>query len=84
VSTPLPLATPATWQDDAACADAPAELFFSSEEEDQREALALCDACPVRSSCLEYALDNNEQYGIWGGVREQDRRRLNRERRQAA
>jgi WhiB family transcriptional regulator, redox-sensing transcriptional regulator len=80
----LPLVTSTTWQDEAACADAPAELFFSNDEEDQREALALCEACPVRSECLEHALATNEQYGIWGGVREQDRRRLNRERRHAA
>jgi WhiB family transcriptional regulator, redox-sensing transcriptional regulator len=84
VSTPLPLVVPGAWQDQAACADADAEVFFSLDEEDQREALALCDACPVRSECLEHALVNREQYGIWGGVREQDRRRMTRERRQAA
>jgi WhiB family transcriptional regulator, redox-sensing transcriptional regulator len=84
VSTPLPLVTPGSWQDHAACADADADLFFSSDEEAQREALAYCDACPVRSACLEHAVTNREQYGIWGGVREQDRRRITRERRQAA
>jgi WhiB family transcriptional regulator, redox-sensing transcriptional regulator len=84
LSTPLPLVVPGTWQDQAACTDADADLFFSLDEEDQREALALCDSCPVRNECLEYAVVNREHYGIWGGVREQDRRRLTRERRQAA
>jgi WhiB family transcriptional regulator, redox-sensing transcriptional regulator len=78
------LATPASWQDEAACADADADLFFAADEERQREALALCSGCPVRDACLEHALATGEQYGIWGGVREQDRRRISRERRQAA
>jgi WhiB family transcriptional regulator, redox-sensing transcriptional regulator len=82
--TTLPLVAPDTWQDQAACGDADADLFFSLDEDDQREALAYCDACPVRSACLEQAVRNREQYGIWGGMREQDRRRLTRERRQAA
>jgi WhiB family transcriptional regulator, redox-sensing transcriptional regulator len=84
VPTTLPLVPAGTWQDHAACADADAELFFSSDEESQREALAHCDACPVRTACLEHAVETREQYGIWGGVREQDRRRLTRERRRAA
>jgi WhiB family transcriptional regulator, redox-sensing transcriptional regulator len=82
--TTLPLVAPDTWQDHAACGDADADLFFSLDEDDQREALAYCDGCPVRSACLEQAVRDREQYGIWGGMREPDRRRLTRERRQAA
>jgi WhiB family transcriptional regulator, redox-sensing transcriptional regulator len=84
VTSTLPLAPPGTWQEHAACADADAELFFANEEDLQREALAYCGSCPVRSACLEHAIATSEQYGIWGGVREQDRRRLSRERRPAA
>jgi WhiB family transcriptional regulator, redox-sensing transcriptional regulator len=78
------LTSPATWQDQAACADADADLFFAGDEQRQREALALCGACPVRDACLEHALATGEQFGIWGGLREQDRRRIARERRTAA
>ena len=75
---------PAGWQADAACRDADAEVFFSLDEQRQQEALALCADCPVRRECLEHALANGEQYGIWGGLREGERRRLMRDRRRAA
>jgi WhiB family transcriptional regulator, redox-sensing transcriptional regulator len=75
---------PAGWQADAACHDADAELFFSLDEARQQEALAMCAECPVRRECLEHALANGEQYGIWGGLREGERRRLMRERTRAA
>jgi WhiB family redox-sensing transcriptional regulator len=38
----------------------------------------------VRESCLEYALANGEKFGIWGGLSERERRRLRRQRSQAA
>jgi WhiB family redox-sensing transcriptional regulator len=34
----------------------------------------------VRGDCLEYALDNGEKFGIWGGMSERERRRLRRAR----
>lgn len=45
-----------------------------------REALDTCDRCPVRQDCLEWALENRERYGIWGGLSERARRRLLRAR----
>jgi WhiB family transcriptional regulator, redox-sensing transcriptional regulator len=75
---------PTPFVEDAACREADAELFFSQDETLQQEALSLCAACPVRQECLEHALVNGEQYGIWGGTREGERRRLARERRRAA
>jgi WhiB family transcriptional regulator, redox-sensing transcriptional regulator len=75
---------PTSWQAEAACHDADAELFFSLDETRQQEALELCAVCPVRQECLEHALVQGEQYGIWGGTREGERRRIMRERRRAA
>lgn len=79
------LAEPTTsWQAEAACHDADAEPFFSQDERVQQQALEICAGCPVRRECLEHALAHGEQYGIWGGTREGERRRLMRERRRAA
>lgn len=78
------LPEPSSWQADAACRDADAETFFSLDEARQQEALEMCAACPVRQECLEHALAQGEQYGIWGGTREGERRRIMRERRRAA
>lgn len=75
---------PTSWQADAACAEVDADLFFSQDEELQQEALAVCASCPVRRECLEHALAHGEHYGIWGGTREGERRRLMRQQQRAA
>ncbi|MES8969273.1 WhiB family transcriptional regulator, partial [Cutibacterium acnes] len=36
----------------------------------------ICESCEVRQECLEYALANDERFGIWGGLSEMERRRL--------
>ena len=71
----------ATWRDDAACRDADPDLFFPGG--DVRSVLAqvktaklICRACPVRNTCLSWALDSGQEYGIWGGMTEDERRRL--------
>lgn len=77
----LPLSTSAAdWRADAACRDVDLELFFASDESSQQEAMAICEACPVRTPCLEHAIQQREPYGIWGGTREHERRRLARAR----
>jgi len=45
-----------------------------------REAKEVCRGCVAREDCLEYALDNGEKFGIWGGMSERERRRLRRAR----
>lgn len=83
---PLPLSVdaPQDWRSAAACREVEVEVFFAIDEASQREAVAICETCPVRSECLEHAVVNREQYGVWGGLREQDRKRLVRARRRDA
>lgn len=40
--------------------------------------------CAVREACLEYAMRTNERFGVWGGLSEQERAVLRRERRRRA
>ena len=40
---------------------------------DVKAALALCTECPVRSACLQNALDHRDPWGIWGGTTEDQR-----------
>ena len=67
------------WRDFAGCAEADPELFFPEQGGDIRDARAICSKCPVRSQCLDYALQHDERFGIWGGMSERDRRRIKRQ-----
>jgi WhiB family transcriptional regulator, redox-sensing transcriptional regulator len=66
------------WQDQALCAQTDPEAFFPEKGGSTREAKRVCRSCDVRSECLEYALENDERFGIWGGLSERERRRLKR------
>lgn len=64
------------WQKQGACREAPdAGIFFPSpgDTESLRSAKKMCGECPVVQQCLEYALSNNERYGIWGGKSTRER-----------
>ena len=65
-----------SWQERALCAQTDPESFFPEKGGSTREAKKVCLACEVRSECLEYALANDERFGIWGGLSERERRRL--------
>ena len=43
----------------------------------------LCESCPVKQPCLEYALAERVDHGVWGGCSERERRRILKRRRQA-
>lgn len=72
------------WQVRAACRGPQAAIFFPpshferKDEKERREnrAKQICSTCPVRKSCLEYALGIKEPHGIWGGLNEAERKRV--------
>ena len=64
------------WQEKALCAQTDPEAFFPEKGGSTREAKRVCLSCEVRDDCLEYALANDERFGIWGGLSERERRRL--------
>lgn len=66
------------WQERALCAQTDPEAFFPEKGGSTREAKRICMGCEVRDECLEYALANDERFGIWGGLSERERRRLKR------
>ena len=63
---------------DALCAETAPELFFPETGQSPAAARKLCAACDVRERCLEYALSNNLQDGIYGGLSPKERARLRR------
>ena len=66
------------WRERALCAQVDPEIFYPEKGGINREAKAVCLACPVQVECLDYALDRGEDFGIWGGTSENERRRLKR------
>ena|GEM_PF-103303 len=64
------------WQTEALCAQTDPEAFFPEKGGSTRDAKKVCSSCTVRAECLEYALANDERFGIWGGLSERERRRL--------
>ena len=71
------------WRLDALCAETDPESFFPEKGGSTREAKRVCTGCEVRAECLEFALANDERFGIWGGLSERERRRLRLTRRDA-
>lgn len=77
-----PQYAPPSWTAEARCAEVDTELFFPEKGDSYSADMArrICSMCEVKTQCLEYALDNNERYGIWGGTNERDRRPMLRAR----
>ena len=75
----------APWQEQARCRGVDGDVFFPERGESSRPAKRICAECPVRLECLNAALRRGEQYGVWGGMTQRERRRLLRTiRRQVA
>lgn len=66
------------WMADAVCPQADPEAWYPPKGGSIREAKRVCASCPVRLDCLDYALANDERFGVWGGLGERERRKLNR------
>ncbi|MEM9036966.1 MAG: WhiB family transcriptional regulator [Actinomycetota bacterium] len=72
------------WMATGNCAERPPGLFFPSDGVGVEVAKRVCVDCPVRAACLEYALTNRIDHGVWGGTSERERRRILKARRLAA
>lgn len=72
-----------TWMATGNCATKPPDLFFPSDGVGVERAKKVCIDCPVTDQCLEYALRNRIEHGVWGGCSERQRRRILKARREA-
>lgn len=74
------------WIEHASCLDQDPDLFFpvgstGSAVAQADRAKAVCTTCPVRGECLRWALDTCQDAGVWGGLDEEERRVIRRQRR---
>jgi WhiB family transcriptional regulator, redox-sensing transcriptional regulator len=76
------------WFDRAACRGAGWDRWFPEAEPgqpvDYSAAVAVCEGCPVRARCLDYAQATRAAEGVWGGLTPSERRRLRKVQRRAA
>lgn len=73
-----------TWRTKAICRDTDPDLFFPIGTTGLAltqisRAKEVCGECPARDDCLEYALETNQDSGIWGGLDEEERRAIRRQ-----
>ena len=78
------------WQEQGLCRGYDNIVFFGDEGESELEkqgretrAKAICKTCPVLEPCLEFAMETNQKYGIWGGLTAKERASLKRRRARA-
>ena len=72
------------WMAEGRCRSISPSVFFPSDGVGVEVARQICQGCPVRAPCLEYALLHRIDHGVWGGASERERRRIARRRRLAA
>ena len=72
------------WMGRGNCRDEPPARFFPSDGVGVDAARQVCATCPVKEPCLEYALRNRIDHGVWGGASERERRRILAQRRREA
>lgn len=67
------------WQRRAACKGKDAEMWFPTRQT-SAEAKKICNRCPVKTECLEYSLITEQEWGLWGGVSQRQRKTILRRR----
>jgi WhiB family redox-sensing transcriptional regulator len=70
---PIPSGDVQSWRDEAVCAQIGSDLWFPEKGGSARRAKEICETCPVRVECLEYALAQDEQFGVFGGMSRKER-----------
>lgn len=71
---------PMKWMTKASCLDKDTNKFYTENEQQIAATKAFCKACPVRLSCLDYALRNDEEWGIFGGLTPPERLKIKKMR----
>ena len=67
------------WQARGRCAETDQDEFFPEQGAGNARAKMICRGCEVRGECLQYALDRDERFGIWGGLSERERHAVTRD-----
>lgn len=80
---PMPAENDPDWRNSAACRDVDPELFFPIGNTgiallQIEDAKSVCRGCVVQGSCLTWAMDTKQEFGVWGNASEDERRTMRR------
>jgi WhiB family redox-sensing transcriptional regulator len=78
VNPPRSYRRPPAWHALGACATADPDSWYPEQDKPSKAVLRVCAGCPVRDLCLDQAITDDEQHGIWGGLNPAERRTLTR------
>ena len=73
---PVPITEERPWAAFAVCRDRDPDVFFPVTPQGEREAIRMCQGCPVQTDCLEFAITARVRFGVWGGMTEKQRLRM--------
>ncbi len=79
VDTLASLVNRPAWMARAACRGTDTGAFFPGRGETLEAVRGVCDGCPVRAECLDFAMADPEIVGMWGGTSARERMILRRE-----
>lgn len=66
------------WRKEALCVGQPLTIFFPESAESNLPAKRICQECPVRIDCLDYAVATSQDFGIWAGTTSEERKKIRR------
>lgn len=77
----VPITEERPWAAFAVCRDRDPDSFFPATAQGERDAMRVCNGCPVQIDCLEFAMEARIRFGVWGGMTEKQRQLLRRQSR---
>ncbi len=77
----VPITEERPWAAFAICKDRDPDSFFPANVQGERDAMRICNGCPVQIDCLEFAMEARIRFGVWGGMTEKQRQLLHRQSR---
>jgi WhiB family redox-sensing transcriptional regulator len=77
------------WLEQANCKNKDTSIFFPDyglpgAMKIAKKAKEICSRCSVKTECLEFAIENREEFGIWGGMMVNERKKLISKRRRSS
>lgn len=64
------------WVESATCRSVDPEVWFPDYQGQQWDAVRICAQCPVQHECLTTSFDQQEEFGVWGGMTSWEREDL--------